>query len=215
MPGGGRRSLMGPARTALPPRTGCVDAAAGDRTRPRKGLHRCGTAPGSHRTSLPLHRRSPWPRRRNHRAPRPAMSNLHSYRGKQVWQTGHMHLVPADRADHRSIDGHRACEAIGALGDPENIAIWAGKLRAIDAFASQVVGRAYLEPDLIQSTARYWSRYGGGRYAEAFEVVRDSAERQPLSIPGGTWMASPGDEADAESRAATADSTLEAHSVTP
>lgn len=53
------------------------------------------------------------------------MSNLHSYRDKQVWQTGHMHLVPADRADHRSIDGHRACEAIGALGDPENIAIWA------------------------------------------------------------------------------------------
>ena len=38
---------------------------------------------------------------------------------------GHMHLVPADRADHRSIDGHRACQAIGALGDPENIAIWA------------------------------------------------------------------------------------------
>jgi len=36
-----------------------------------------------------------------------------------------MHLVPADRADHRSIDGHRACQAIGALGDPENIAIWA------------------------------------------------------------------------------------------
>ena len=91
----------------------------------------------------------------------------------------------------------------------------AGKLRAIDAFASQVVGRPYLEPDLIQSTARYWSRYGGGRYAEAFEVVRDSAERQPLSIPGGTWMASPGDEADAESPAPTADSTLEAHSVTP
>jgi ArsR family transcriptional regulator, lead/cadmium/zinc/bismuth-responsive transcriptional repressor len=36
-----------------------------------------------------------------------------------------MHLVPADRADHRSIDGHRACEAIGALGDPENVAAWA------------------------------------------------------------------------------------------
>ena len=49
------------------------------------------------------------------------------------------------------------------------------KLAAIGAFASQVGVRAYLEPDLIQSTARYWSRFGGGRYAEAFEVVRDSA----------------------------------------
>lgn len=36
-----------------------------------------------------------------------------------------MHLVPADRADHRSIDGHRACQAIEALGDPEGVAIWA------------------------------------------------------------------------------------------
>ena len=36
-----------------------------------------------------------------------------------------MHLVPADRADHRIIDGHRACEAIAALGDPEVVASWA------------------------------------------------------------------------------------------
>jgi ArsR family transcriptional regulator, lead/cadmium/zinc/bismuth-responsive transcriptional repressor len=36
-----------------------------------------------------------------------------------------MHLVPADRADHRIIDDHRACEAIAALGDPEVIASWA------------------------------------------------------------------------------------------
>jgi DNA-binding transcriptional ArsR family regulator len=36
-----------------------------------------------------------------------------------------MHLVPADRADHRIIDGHRACEAIAALGDPEAVASWA------------------------------------------------------------------------------------------
>ena len=59
-----------------------------------------------------------------------------------------MHLVPADRADHRSIDGHRACQAIGALGDPENIAIWAqrfslladpGRLLRIDAAAPVVL----------------------------------------------------------------------------
>lgn len=36
-----------------------------------------------------------------------------------------MHLVPADRAGHRIIDDHRACEAIAALGDPEVVAFWA------------------------------------------------------------------------------------------
>jgi DNA-binding transcriptional ArsR family regulator len=36
-----------------------------------------------------------------------------------------MHLVPADRADHRTIDEHRACEAIAALGDPGAVADWA------------------------------------------------------------------------------------------
>jgi len=49
------------------------------------------------------------------------------------------------------------------------------KLQAIDAFASQVEIRAYLERDLIESTARYWSRYCDGRYAEPFEVVREAA----------------------------------------
>jgi LmbE family N-acetylglucosaminyl deacetylase/CheY-like chemotaxis protein len=50
-----------------------------------------------------------------------------------------------------------------------------GKLAAIAAFASQATVREYLAPDLIEATARYWSRYGSGRYAEAFEVVRDHA----------------------------------------
>lgn len=89
------------------------------------------------------------------------------------------------------------------------------KLTAIDAFASQVEMRAYLEPDLIKSTARYWSRFGGGRYAEAFEVVRDSAvSGQPVSVPGGTWMASPGDGADEDFLpTAHADATPEVHNV--
>ena len=51
----------------------------------------------------------------------------------------------------------------------------AAKLAAIGAFGSQAAVRRYLEPDLIEATARYWSRYGGGRHAEAFEVVRDQA----------------------------------------
>jgi LmbE family N-acetylglucosaminyl deacetylase/CheY-like chemotaxis protein len=49
------------------------------------------------------------------------------------------------------------------------------KLMAIDAFTSQVEIRGYLERDLIEATARYWSRYCDGRYAEPFEVIRESA----------------------------------------
>jgi len=36
-----------------------------------------------------------------------------------------MHLVPADRAGHRTIDGHRVCEAIAAIGDAEHVRAWA------------------------------------------------------------------------------------------
>jgi len=50
-----------------------------------------------------------------------------------------------------------------------------GKLAAIAAFGSQATVRQYLAPDLIEATARYWSRFGSGRYAEAFEVIRDRA----------------------------------------
>lgn len=58
----------------------------------------------------------------------------------------------------------------------------AGKLLAIKAFTSQVQVRRYLKPDLIQSTARYWSRFGEGDYAEAFEVIRDAA---PADLSAG------------------------------
>ena len=50
------------------------------------------------------------------------------------------------------------------------------KLQAIASFDSQVEVRTYLEPDLIQSIARSWSRFAEGRYAEAFEVIRDRAD---------------------------------------
>jgi two-component system, NtrC family, response regulator HydG len=56
-----------------------------------------------------------------------------------------------------------------------------GKLKAIDAFSSQTALRDYLEPDLIASTARYWSRYGGGSHAEPFEAIRDRASRPARS----------------------------------
>jgi len=32
-----------------------------------------------------------------------------------------VHLLPADRADHRIIDAERVCRAIAALGDPESV----------------------------------------------------------------------------------------------
>jgi len=56
-----------------------------------------------------------------------------------------------------------------------------GKLKAIDTFASQTGVRDYLEPDLIASTARYWSRYGGGSHAEPFEAIRDRAARSVVT----------------------------------
>ena len=38
-----------------------------------------------------------------------------------------MHLVPADRADRRTIDGHRVCEAIAAIGDADHVRTWADR----------------------------------------------------------------------------------------
>jgi ArsR family transcriptional regulator, lead/cadmium/zinc/bismuth-responsive transcriptional repressor len=35
------------------------------------------------------------------------------------WHTAQVHLLPAERADHRVIDGERVCQAIAALDDPE------------------------------------------------------------------------------------------------
>ncbi|MEV6479729.1 metalloregulator ArsR/SmtB family transcription factor [Streptomyces sp. NPDC051576] len=36
-----------------------------------------------------------------------------------------MHLVPAERADRRTIDGHRVCDAIAAIGEPDHVRTWA------------------------------------------------------------------------------------------
>jgi two-component system, NtrC family, response regulator HydG len=65
-----------------------------------------------------------------------------------------------------------------------------GKLAAIEAFGSQTAVRGYLDPDLIEATARYWSRFGQGRYAEAFEVVRDRATGAGrAALTGGQYAA--------------------------
>ncbi len=60
------------------------------------------------------------------------------------------------------------------------------KLKVIGAFGSQAT-RDYLEPELITSTARYWSRYCDGTHAEPFEAVRDRGV--PVPSPGGERLA--------------------------
>jgi two-component system, NtrC family, response regulator HydG len=61
-----------------------------------------------------------------------------------------------------------------------------GKLSAVRAFGAQPEVRDYLEPDLVTSTARYWSRYCGAQLAEAFEVVRDRATAGAAAGAQGT-----------------------------
>jgi LmbE family N-acetylglucosaminyl deacetylase/ActR/RegA family two-component response regulator len=70
-----------------------------------------------------------------------------------------------------------------------------GKLEAIRAFESQTASRDYLDEELIRSTARYWGRFGGGRYAEPLEVVRDQADADQLRPPFSA-EASPSSEGD-------------------
>jgi ArsR family transcriptional regulator, lead/cadmium/zinc/bismuth-responsive transcriptional repressor len=41
--------------------------------------------------------------------------------GRECATLSGVHLLPADRADQRIIDGERVCEAIAAIGDPAGI----------------------------------------------------------------------------------------------
>jgi two-component system, NtrC family, response regulator HydG len=66
-----------------------------------------------------------------------------------------------------------------------------GKLSAVRAFESQPEVRDYLDPDLVTSTARYWSRYCEARHAEAFEVVRDRATAGAAAGAPGPARATP------------------------
>lgn len=42
-------------------------------------------------------------------------------------EDGPMHLVPAERADRRTIDGHRVCDAVAAIGEPGHVRTWADR----------------------------------------------------------------------------------------
>jgi LmbE family N-acetylglucosaminyl deacetylase/ActR/RegA family two-component response regulator len=71
------------------------------------------------------------------------------------------------------------------------------KLDSIRAFASQFAIRDYLDPDLIVSTGRYWSRFTDGRHAEAFEGIRDrAASRVGQGPPGAAAVMPSSQEAD-------------------
>jgi LmbE family N-acetylglucosaminyl deacetylase/CheY-like chemotaxis protein len=56
------------------------------------------------------------------------------------------------------------------------------KNQVLASFASQADIRWYLEPDFVEATARYWSRYGGGKSSEPLEIVRESSD---LSVSRG------------------------------
>jgi LmbE family N-acetylglucosaminyl deacetylase len=55
------------------------------------------------------------------------------------------------------------------------------KMAAIAAFGSQTAVRAYLDPELLRATARYWARFTTSRYVEPLEVIRESDISMPSS----------------------------------
>jgi LmbE family N-acetylglucosaminyl deacetylase/ActR/RegA family two-component response regulator len=55
------------------------------------------------------------------------------------------------------------------------------KIEVIQAFASQVKVRDYLDEELLRATARYWARFSQARYVEPLEVVRDS-DAPPFAV---------------------------------
>ncbi len=42
-----------------------------------------------------------------------------------------MHLVPAERAHQASIDDHRVCAAIAAIGDTDHVTTWANRFSLV------------------------------------------------------------------------------------
>lgn len=69
------------------------------------------------------------------------------------------------------------------------------KLELLQCFQSQSEIRTYLEPDFVLATARYWSRYGGGRNVEPLEILRETSD-----------MSMTGRKRDSAARSATGES---------
>lgn len=62
------------------------------------------------------------------------------------------------------------------------------KLAVIGAYRTQTETRAYLDPELIRSTGRYWGRFGDTRFCEPLEVVRDRSSRRRFAKPPGATI---------------------------
>ncbi len=60
------------------------------------------------------------------------------------------------------------------------------KIEVIQAYASQVKVRRYLDPELLRATARYWARFSQARYVEPLEVVRESDSSNAASARDDT-----------------------------
>ncbi len=54
------------------------------------------------------------------------------------------------------------------------------KLDLLACFGSQSDIRGYLDPEFVLATSRYWSRYGGGKFVEPLEILRETAD---MSMP--------------------------------
>ena len=57
------------------------------------------------------------------------------------------------------------------------------KFELLNCYASQTQSRDYLEPDFVLATARYWTRFGGGKAVEPLEVIRESTDLAQMSAP--------------------------------
>ena len=70
------------------------------------------------------------------------------------------------------------------------------KLALLACFTSQTGRRDYLEPDFVRATARYWSRFGGGRSCEPLEIIRETSGRRPAGSEFAAQTGSPAAMAD-------------------
>ena len=105
------RHPMGIERTALPPRTGCVDPSQAAGLAPLRGPHHCGTAPDSDRTSLNLGHPGTGPEQPNRSAPPPGTA-----RPTTPQVTGAARTVLPLRRDGPAPRGYGARRPGGRLG---------------------------------------------------------------------------------------------------
>ena len=105
----------------------------------------------------------------------------------------YVHTKSDQNADHRLV--HDA--ALGTAGRVPTFACYQGssasvdfrpnrfvpidgftdaKLEMLATFGTEGDREAELDPDFVLSTARAWSRFGQGKYCEALEIIRDTAQ---------------------------------------